>query len=101
MERMVERSANRGVFAGAAKLVMGLLAVWAVAVMFSDDADAQVNVQADSDGYVPVYYSCWAGSEVGLYNWYYDGYTTSGSITINQCLLDSLWALARPTTRPS
>lgn len=92
MGSMVERSADRGVFARVAKLVVGLLAVWAVAVMFSDEADAQVNIQADSDGYVPVIYSCWAGSEVGLYSWYFDGYTTTGTITINQCLLDSMGA---------
>ncbi len=77
----------------ALKLVAGVAVAAILAfVVAPDDAEAQTNIQADSDGYVPVVYSCWAGSEVGTYSWYFDGYTTTGTITINQCLLDSMGA---------
>lgn len=97
---MVEGGAVRGwagdMFAGGVGRILKLAAGVAVAAAFAaaaaDAADAQTSIQADSDGYVPVVYSCWAGSEVGLYNWYFDGYTTTGTITINQCLLDSMGA---------
>ncbi len=42
--------------------------------------------------YVPVYYSCWAGSSVGIYSWYYDGYTVTGTVTVNSCVLDGMGA---------
>ena len=54
-------------------------------------ADAQYSITADSDGYVPVYDVCFAGgTEVGYYSWYNDGYTTTGEISIDSCLLESL-----------
>lgn len=85
-----------GVFTGSmdriVKLVAALITAAVMALVMADDADAQTNIQADSDGYVPVYYSCWAGSEVGLYNWHFDGYTTTGTITVNQCLMESMGA---------
>ncbi|MGI8539708.1 MAG: matrixin family metalloprotease [Rubrobacteraceae bacterium] len=85
-----------GVFAGVAgriaKFVAGVAIAAVAATILADEADAQVNIQADSDGYVPVIYSCWAGNEVGLYSWHFDGYTTTGTITINSCLLDSMGA---------
>lgn len=78
-----------GVSVGAAlKFAAAALFASVVMAMFADEADAQV----DSDGYVPVVYSCWSGGEVGLYTAYFDGYTTTGTITINQCLLDSMGA---------
>ena len=55
-------------------------------------APGEAHAMADSDGYVPVTYGCFAGSEAGLYSWYFDGYTTYGTITINKCLLDRLGA---------
>ena len=55
-------------------------------------APRDAKAMADSDGYVPVTYGCFAGSEAGLYSWYFDGYTTYGTITINKCLLDRLGA---------
>jgi hypothetical protein len=72
--------------------VVGAVMALAAAAALADEAEAQVNIQADSDGYVPIIYSCWAGNEVGLYSWYFDGYTTTGTITINSCLLDSMGA---------
>ncbi|MGH3089872.1 MAG: matrixin family metalloprotease [Rubrobacteraceae bacterium] len=81
-----------GVVARTLKFVAGFFAVAVIAVVLADEAKAQTNIQADSDGYVPVYYSCWPGNEVGIYSWYYDGYSTQGTITINQCLLDSMGA---------
>lgn len=75
----------RVTFGRALKLAAAVLFASVALALIADDANAQM----DSDGYVPVYYSCWAGGEVGLYTWTSDGYTTSGTITINQCLLDS------------
>ncbi len=100
-EKMVEVRAARGLavdlIAGVIGRMLKLVAGVAVAAILAfvaapDAAEAQTSIQADSDGYVPVVYSCWAGSEVGLYTWYFDGYTTTGTITINQCLLDSMGA---------
>lgn len=87
---------GRGIFSGGARRIVkfaaGVFVASVAAATLANDADAQVNIQADSDGYVPVIYSCWAGPEVGLYSWYFDGYTTTGAITINSCLLDSMGA---------
>lgn len=77
-----------GVARWAAKLAAGFVLAGVMAVAAADDAEAM----ADSDGYVPVVYSCWAGNEVGLYSWYFDGYTVTGTIYINSCLLDSMGA---------
>ena len=78
---------------GAVKLLMAvLLAVVAVALAVPGRADAQESFVADSDGYVPTYYSCFAGGGVGYYSWYNDGYTTYGEITVDSCLMDSLGA---------
>lgn len=93
----VSRSMAGGSASGVVPRMLRFVAGVAVAAILAfvaapDDAEAQANIQADSDGYVPVVYSCWAGSEVGLYTWYFDGYTTTGTITINQCLLDSMGA---------
>jgi hypothetical protein len=74
------------------KLVLGVVAAFAFAFAAAEDDAHTGSVMADSDGYVPVVYSCWAGNTVGLYSWYFDGYTTTGTITINQCLLDSMGA---------
>ncbi len=46
--------------------VVGAVMALAAAAALADEAEAQVNIQADSDGYVPIIYSCWAGNEVGL-----------------------------------
>ena len=80
---------------GASKLlVAALLVAAAVALAASEQAEAQESLSADSDGYVPTYYTCFAGAEVGYYSWYNDGYSTSGEISIDSCLLDSLGATA-------
>lgn len=47
---------------------------------------------ADSDGYVPITYSCFGSGAAGLYSWFWNGYQTYGEITIDQCLLNSLGA---------
>jgi hypothetical protein len=81
-------------FMRAAKLAaLCLLAAIAVMMMRPDEARADYGVSyADSDGYVPVYSGCWAGSQVGLYNWYFDGYAVYGTITINDCALQAMGA---------
>ncbi len=76
----------------AVKFAVGLFVAAAIGAATADGAEAQTNIQADSDGNVPVVYSCWAGDEVGLYSWSFDGYTTTGTIMINQCLLESMGA---------
>ncbi len=68
-----------------------ILAAVAVALA-AGRADAQESFAADSDGYVPTYYSCFAGGGVGYYSWYNDGYTTYGEVTVDSCLMDSLGA---------
>jgi predicted Zn-dependent protease len=50
-------------------------------------SEAEAYSQADSDGYVPVHSVCYATDQVGYYNWYSDGYTTWGTIYINDCAL--------------
>ena len=71
------------------KLALVALLV-ASSLAFATPRDARA--MADSDGYVPVTYGCYAGGEAGLYSWYFDGYTTYGAITINQCALQRLGA---------
>ena len=45
-----------------------LVASALVAVVMADEADASNGwAMADSDGYVPVYSSCWGGNQGGLY----------------------------------
>ena len=73
----------------AVKLALVALFV-ASSLALATPRDAQA--MADSDGYVPVTYGCFAGNEAGLYNWYFDGYTVYGAITINQCALERLGA---------
>jgi hypothetical protein len=64
-----------------------------VMALTAQSAGASVgSVRADSDGYVPVSYSCFGGGAVGLYSWFSNGDQTYGKITINQCLLESLGA---------
>lgn len=55
--------------------------------------------RADSDGYVPVIYSCFGGGSAGSYSWFSNGYQTYGKITINHCLLNSLGAGPRDFAR--
>lgn len=73
--------------------VVALLAAVASAVIVADRADASFeSVMADSDGYVPVYSACYAGNEIGYYNWYSDGYSVYGTIYVNDCALNRLGA---------
>lgn len=77
-----------------ARLMIKLaIAATAATLFMANAADASYEYSpVDSDGYVPVYSTCFAGSEVGYYNWYSDGYTVSGAIYINDCYLQSLGA---------
>lgn len=90
---MVDQAATR--FTGFANLrkvltlaMASLLAAAMITLVAADKADAQI----DSDGYVPVYSTCYAGYELGYYSWYSDGYTTSGEIYVNDCALQALGA---------
>ncbi len=59
----------------------------------AQDAEASYGgSMADSDGYVPVYSTCYPGNQLGYYSWYFDGYTTYGEIYINECALQALGA---------
>ncbi len=74
-------------------LVASLLAAVAVAAVMADGASASSGSSvADSDGYVPTYSVCYAGYEVGYYEWYSDGYAVYGAIYINDCALTRLGA---------
>ncbi len=81
-----------GTARGAVKLAMAAVVVTLTPIVLTQRADAQESFAADSDGDVPVYNVCFAGSEVGYYSWYNDGYTTYGEISIDTCLLDSYGA---------
>lgn len=93
---MIDRIAAHAASTGACRalklvVVAGLAAVFLMVA--AGEAQASYGTaRADSDGYVPVSYSCMAGSAVGLYSWSFDGSATRGSITINQCALDRLGA---------
>ena len=80
---------------GALKLAcLAILVALALMLATPGEAGAQeagVTV-ADSDGYVPVYYTCYAGGELGYYDWYSDGYGVYGSVTIDSCAMDDLGA---------
>ena len=76
----------------AIRLAMAAVVVALTPILLPQRAEAQESFAADSDGYVPVYDVCFAGSEVGYYSWYNDGYTTYGEISIDTCLLDSYGA---------
>lgn len=46
---------------------------------------------ADTDGYVPIYTTCFEGNYGAFYNPYtYDGVTVEGSIIVNECALERL-----------
>lgn len=79
---------SRGVGRAMKLALVALLVASSLALATPRDAQAM----ADSDGYVPVTYGCFTSNEAGLYNWYFDGYTTYGAITINQCALERLGA---------
>ncbi len=84
-----------GTVRGALKLAcVAVLVALALMLAAPGEAGAQeVGVSvADSDGYVPVYYTCYAGAELGYYDWYSDGYAVYGSVTIDSCAMDALGA---------
>lgn len=90
---MVERSTRLAASAGAIRLcAASLCAVLALAFTAAEAGASSGAVRADSDGYVPVSYSCFGGGAAGLYSWFFDGRETYGSITINECLLDRIGA---------
>lgn len=93
---MIDRIAAHAASTGACRaLKLAIAAGLAAMLMMIAAGEAQASygtVRADSDGNVPVSYSCTAGSGVGLYSWVFDGSTTQGNITINKCALDRLGA---------
>lgn len=94
MERQTTVFASAAVALRMARLwAVGLVASALVAVAMADEADASYGwAMADSDGYVPIYSSCWAGTQVGLYESYSDGYAVYGTIYVNDCALANLGA---------
>ncbi len=74
------------------RILMLALASLLLAAMLTLIAAGEADAQIDSDGYVPVYSTCYAGYEIGYYSWYSDGYTTSGEIYVNDCALQALGA---------
>ena len=101
---MLTTETTTPVFALALATVRGALKLACVAVLLAlalmlatpGEAGAQEVTAgvtaADSDGYVPVYYSCYTDGELGSYDWYSDGYAVYGSITIDSCAMDDLGA---------
>lgn len=93
---MTYKCVTRGVPAGrAAKLgIAGFFLAVLLAVTAPGSADAQesASLSVDSDGYVPVSSTCVASNQLGFYNWYWDGYATSGYILVNDCALQRLGA---------
>ncbi len=73
--------------------VASLVAAMIMTVLLANDADASYGqVMPDSDGYVPVYSTCYAGNELGYYGWSYDGYAVYGAVYVNDCALQRLGA---------
>ena len=92
MERIAALRAASG-SSRAVKLLIAGVAAATVMAFSAEKADASYgSARADSDGNVPVVSSCWPGNSVGLYKWYSNGYTTQGTILINECALDRLGA---------
>ena len=69
--------------------IVGFILAVLLAVAIPDRASAQeaTPLSVDSDGYVPVYSTCVAGNQLGFYNWYWNGYETTGYILVNDCAL--------------
>ena len=72
--------------------VVGLCMALVVALTAGKAEASTGSAGIDSDGYVPVVYSCFGGGSVGTYNWFSDGYQTHGKVIVNQCLLNNLGA---------
>lgn len=91
-DRTAARAASTGAYRAFKLAIAAGVATILMMVVASEAQASYGTVRADSDGYVPVSYSCMVGNSVGIYNWVFDGSTTRGSITINQCALDRLGA---------
>ena len=91
IDQAVTRGANLRRVVGLS--IVSLLVAATIAIMSASQADAQT----DSDGYVPVYSTCYAGNQLGYYSWSFDGYATYGVIYVNDCALQALGA--GPTDR--
>lgn len=94
---MVERIAVAASISGLRRIAMlasaSVLLAMVLATATAREADASYGGGiADSDGYVPVYSTCYAGNQLGYYSWYFDGYATYGTIYINDCVLQALGA---------
>lgn len=94
---MVERVAGSTFIGGLRRTVMlasaSVLLAMVLAAVGAREADASYSSGiADGDGYVPVYSTCYAGNQLGYYSWYFDGYTTYGTVYVNDCALQALGA---------
>lgn len=88
---MLERRSRLDV--RAVKLCVAGLCMVLVMALTAQEAGASTGpVSVDSDGYVPVVYSCFGGGAVGFYSWFFNGGQTYGKVIINRCLLNSLGA---------
>ena len=92
MERIAALRAHSGSSRAVKLLIAGIAAATVMAFSAEQAGASYGSARADSDGNVPVVSSCWSGNTVGLYKWYFDGYTTQGTIFINDCALDRLGA---------
>ena len=92
MQRMASlRSSALTQWAMRLMIVGGMAAI--LMMMSTTEAHASYGTShADSDGYIPVTHSCWAGNTLGLYDWSSNGYTTWGTVVINECALDRMGA---------
>lgn len=52
-------------------------------------ADSDIGF-ADSDGYVPIYYTCLPNNLGAAYVPYYDGFSILGGIVVNECAIERL-----------
>lgn len=92
---MIERRprlGTRAVRLGVAGLCVALVLALMSSVAAGEARASAGYMKADSDGYVPVTYSCFAGGAVGSYSWFFDGSQTYGKVVINQCLMERLGA---------
>lgn len=86
------RLETRAVRLGLAGLCVALVLALMSSVAAGEARASVGSTRADSDGYVPVAYSCFAGGTAGSYSWFFDGSQTYGKIVVNQCLLENLGA---------
>lgn len=75
------------------RICVAALCMTLITALAAGEADANVSsVSADSDGYVPITYSCLGSGAAGIYSWLSIGGQTYGKVTVDQCLLESFGA---------